>query len=57
MIWSASAAQHFTQPLPGANKRAHARAAPFRPIVRNGYERKFAYVFGAVSPIEVQMDW
>ncbi len=23
---------------------------PFRPVLRNGYERKFVYVFGVVSP-------
>ncbi len=26
--------------------------APDRPVVRNGYEREFTYVYGAVSPIE-----
>jgi hypothetical protein len=30
---------------------------PFRPVLRNGYEREFIYVFGAVSPIESEMDW
>jgi putative transposase len=30
---------------------------PFRPVLRNGYEREFVYVFGAVSPIEGEMDW
>lgn len=31
--------------------------APHRPSVSNGYEREFVYVYGAVSPIEGQMDW
>lgn len=31
--------------------------APYRPMVRNGYERQFTYVYGAVSPIEGQLDW
>jgi len=30
---------------------------PFRPVLRNGYEREFVYVYGAVSPIEGEMDW
>ena len=30
---------------------------PLRPIVDNGYERQFTYVYGAVSPIEGQWDW
>ena len=30
---------------------------PFRPVRRNGYEREFVYVYGAVSPIEGEMDW
>jgi transposase len=28
-----------------------------RPTVRNGYEREFTYVYGAVSPREGQLDW
>jgi len=31
--------------------------APHRPIVPNGYERQYVYVYGAVSPIEGEMDW
>ena len=31
--------------------------APLRPSVSNGYERQFMYVYGAVSPIEGEMDW
>ncbi len=31
--------------------------APLRPLVRNGYERQFTYVYGGVSPMEGQLDW
>jgi len=31
--------------------------APARPTVNNGYERKFVYVYGAVSPLQGEMDW
>ncbi len=31
--------------------------APQRPVVDNGYEREFRYVYGAVSPREGEMDW
>lgn len=31
--------------------------APQRPVVDNGYEREFRYVYGAVSPLEGEMDW
>ena len=31
--------------------------APLRPMVRNGYERQFTYVYGGVSPMEGQLDW
>jgi hypothetical protein len=31
--------------------------APERPMVDNGYEREFTYVYGAVSPKEGQMDY
>ncbi len=31
--------------------------APLRPTVRNGYEREFTYVYGAVSPREGHLDW
>src|SRR5882762_5133974 len=31
--------------------------APLRPVVDNGYERQFTYVYGAISPREGQMDW
>ena len=30
---------------------------PLRPVVDNGYERQFTYVYGAISPREGQMDW
>ena len=30
---------------------------PFRPMVDNGYERQFVYVYGAVSPIQGELDW
>lgn len=31
--------------------------APLRPVVNNGYEREFVYVYGGVSPIEGELDW
>lgn len=31
--------------------------APQRPVVDNGYEREFQYVYGAVSPLEGEFDW
>ena len=31
--------------------------APQRPVVANGYEREFQYVYGAVSPLEGELDW
>jgi len=31
--------------------------APLRPVVRNGYERQFTYVYGAVSPVPGELDW
>lgn len=30
---------------------------PERPVVANGYEREFVYVYGAVSPAEGDLDW
>ena len=30
---------------------------PLRPTVCNGYEREFLYVYGAVSPMQGQLDW
>jgi hypothetical protein len=30
---------------------------PRRPVVCNGYERQFVYVYGAVSPMEGEFDW
>ena len=30
---------------------------PERPVVDNGYEREFTYVYGAMSPVEGQLDW
>lgn len=31
--------------------------APVRPLVDNGYEREFTYVYSAVSPVEGELDW
>jgi len=31
--------------------------APLRPVVFNGYERQFTYVYGAVSPLQGELDW
>jgi hypothetical protein len=31
--------------------------SPMRPIVENGYERQFVYVYGAVSLIQGELDW
>jgi len=31
--------------------------APHRPAVNNGYEREFVYVYGAVSPLQGELDW
>ena len=31
--------------------------SPARPVVCNGYEREFVYVYGAVSPLEGELDW
>jgi len=31
--------------------------APLRPVISNGYERQFVYVYGAVSPLEGELDW
>jgi hypothetical protein len=31
--------------------------APSRPKVDNGYQRKFTYVYGAVSPMQGELDW
>ncbi|MFA4943843.1 MAG: transposase [Lentisphaeria bacterium] len=31
--------------------------SPSRPAVANGYEREFVYVYGAVSPMEGDLDW
>jgi len=31
--------------------------APLRPTVANGYERQFVYVYGAVSPVQGELDW
>lgn len=31
--------------------------APLRPVVDNGDEREFKYVYGAVSPLEGELDW
>jgi len=28
-----------------------------RPVVCNGYEREFTYVYGSVSPLQGQLDW
>jgi DDE superfamily endonuclease len=31
--------------------------SPLRPVVSNGYEREFVYVYGAISPTEGELDW
>ena len=31
--------------------------APLRPKVDNGYERQFVYGYGAVSPLQGELDW
>lgn len=31
--------------------------ASLRPVVCNGYEREFTYVYGGVSPLQGQLDW
>lgn len=31
--------------------------APLRPAISNGYERQFVYVYGAVSPVQGELDW
>ncbi len=31
--------------------------APLRPVMGNGYEREFVYVYGAVSPLAGELDW
>ncbi len=31
--------------------------SPERPVVDNGYEREFVYVYGGVSPQEGELDW
>jgi len=31
--------------------------APLRPVVANGYERQFTYVYGGVSPLQGELDW
>lgn len=31
--------------------------APLRPIVFNGYERQFTYIYGGVSPLHGELDW
>jgi hypothetical protein len=31
--------------------------APMRPVVDNGYERQFTYVYGAVTPVCGRLDW
>jgi hypothetical protein len=31
--------------------------APLRPKVPNGYERQFVYAYGAVSPVQGELDW
>ena len=30
---------------------------PWRPVMLNGYERQFVYVYGAVSPLKGDLDW
>jgi transposase len=31
--------------------------APLRPVVCNGYEREFTYLYGGVSPLQGELDW
>ena len=31
--------------------------SPLRPTVDNGYERQFVYLYGAVSPLQGELDW
>jgi hypothetical protein len=31
--------------------------APLRPVLSNGYEREFVYVYGAVNPLAGELDW
>jgi hypothetical protein len=31
--------------------------APLRPVMGNGYQREFVYVYGAVSPLAGELDW
>jgi hypothetical protein len=31
--------------------------APLRPIISNRYERQFVYVYGALSPLQGELDW
>lgn len=38
-------------------RRCWAQQQPDRPIVCNGYEREFLYVYGAVSPMQGELDW
>lgn len=30
---------------------------PWRAVMLNGYERQFVYVYGAVSPLQGDLDW
>ena len=30
---------------------------PWRPVMLNGYERQFVYVYGALSPLQGDLDW
>jgi len=31
--------------------------APLRPTVPNSYEQQFVYVYGAISPLQGELDW
>lgn len=33
------------------------KAAPMRPVMGNGNEREFVYVYGAISPLAGEVDW
>jgi hypothetical protein len=46
---------HRSIELTDHTHRCWARS-PARPVVCNGYEREFVYVYGAVSPVEGQLD-
>jgi hypothetical protein len=38
-------------------RRCWAPLPSWRPVMLNGYERQFVYVYGAVSPLQGDLDW